>query len=633
MSQLEDSSVLNRFLKICLEDQERGGLRSLDEYAEMFPGHRAIIEDELRRLQRERGEQAGADGTGERFGNYRLLRKLGGGGQGVVYLAEDCRLSRRVALKLLTRSPFASEQALLRFQREAQVTSRLDDPGICTVHETGIEDGMPFIAMRLVEGENLATKIAAARAAKDDGDTRLEIPSSSSETPSSSHRQQLLRVVQLIESVARSLHIAHEAGVVHRDIKPANIMVTPEGAPVLLDFGLAQVHDETSPTLTRTGEVFGTPAYMPPEQFAAEPEGVDRSADVYSLGVVLYECSTLRRPFEAVTRDALYLAIRNDDPQDPRTLVPDLPFDLKVILETALAKEPGRRYHTALDLAEDLRRLRCGEPILARPASRGYRIRKFILRNRILVGATAIVILSLSVATALTARGLVKALQAEQAEAESTRRTRRALQVFEDIFSSSDPDRDGPGVTLLEVLDRSSGEVIDGLVDEPLIAARLMTSLGRVYAALGSYAKADPLLSDAVTTLADALGSRDQDTLAAMHSLAGLRTGQARHVEAEELFRTTLQGRQETLGMKDPATLQTHRALGVLYLEMGRYQESEFHLRKAQKGFDGVLGPEDGEVARTLNELARLLYELGKFEQAEQLWLESVRSCEEILGT
>jgi formylglycine-generating enzyme required for sulfatase activity len=209
-------------------------------------------------------------------------------------------------------------------------------------------------------------------------------------------------VASLVEQVARALHDAHEHGVVHRDVKPSNIMVTPSGAPVLLDFGLARALEGDAPTLTASTDVFGTPAYMAPEQIEAGPSKADARTDVWALGVTLHECLSARRPFDAPTRDGLYRAILSFDPVDLRRLVPNLPGDLAIIVETALQKDPALRYQSALALAEDLRRFRERLPITARRASAWVKARRFAQRNPVVAASLILVFVVLAGALAVT---------------------------------------------------------------------------------------------------------------------------------------------------------------------------------------------------------------------------------------
>jgi WD40 repeat protein/serine/threonine protein kinase/tetratricopeptide (TPR) repeat protein len=337
-------------------------------------------------------EAPGEDGLPAltRVGHYRMIRSLGRGAQGQVYLAEDTRLERKVALKVLGAAYAGSRAMLARFRREAAVASRLDHPSICSVYEAGEADGMPYIAMRYVEGESLAQRIAASKARVAAG-TSAAAASGGGENPSSglpSTREDVRRVTGLIEKAARGLHAAHESGLIHRDIKPGNIMVTPSGDPVILDFGLARDEDDKEQSLTHSGDLLGTPAYMSPEQLLAQRITLDRRTDIYSLGVTLFECLTLRRPFDAPTRDGLYQQILAGNPPDPSKLNAQVSRDLKVILETALEKDRGRRYKTALDFAEDLRRFRGFEPILARPAGPALRFQRWVQRNPVIATAT-----------------------------------------------------------------------------------------------------------------------------------------------------------------------------------------------------------------------------------------------------
>ena len=384
-----DTAVATAFLKRYLEDRRAGRSRTLAEYQALFTGGEDIIAREYAELQQD-SEADGAALKGEErvFAHYRILRELGRGGQGEVSLAEDLKLGRQVALKVLRGWGAASEELLARFEREAAVAARLDHPGICTVYEAGIHDGIPYIAMQYVEGETLGRMIATTRSTSSSRSARDAAPDS--ETPRDRPtRDEVIRRLALVESVARSVHVAHEAGIIHRDLKPGNIVVTPDGHPVVLDFGLArELGEETG--LTRTGQVYGTPHYMSPEQLSTDRVPVDARTDVYSLGVTLYESVTCKRPFEATTRDGLYRAILEGVPVDSRKNNPAIPPDLKVVLQTAMEKDRDRRYQTALDLAEDLRRVRENEPILARPAGPALRLRRWVQREPARAAAVAL---------------------------------------------------------------------------------------------------------------------------------------------------------------------------------------------------------------------------------------------------
>ena len=365
-----DSIVIADFLTRYVEDEARGEVQTLARYQALYPGFEEAVAREFLDLEdRRRTRGAGAEDE-RRVGHYRLLHPLGRGGQGEVHLAEDVRLKRKVALKVIRGW---DRDRIHRLRREAEAASRLQHPGICVVHDVGEEEGLHYIAMQYVEGQSLEEAIAEAR--EEGGE--------------------IADPVRLLEKVARALHVAHEVGLVHRDVKPGNILVTPEGKPVLLDFGIVLDTEGEGPTLTGTGQMAGTPAYLAPEQLAEPPVLLDRRADVYGLGITLYECLTLRRPFEAPTRDRLYNKILTAPVLDPRPYNPRITRDLKAVLETAMDKDPDRRYQTALDMAEDLRRIQMFEPVRARPAGPGLRLRRWARRNRALAGALLGIFLAL----------------------------------------------------------------------------------------------------------------------------------------------------------------------------------------------------------------------------------------------
>ena len=418
---MDDRHILNRFMKQLLGDRDKGRSRSVENYQALFPGHEEFIAQHFASFRGNPASDAGnrtseaptSFSAIEAIGPYRILREIGRGGQGIVYLAEDPRLERKVALKVLTKLGTGTEGALDRFYREAVVASKTEHPGICGVHDAGIEDGIPYIAMRYLEGETLARKIADTKEATTDNETsfitlREEDPgeecfpgSSTVSNGSTMTRARLLATLEVLEKAALALHAAHEAGIVHRDIKPANIMVGQDGQPVLMDFGLARDLESQAPSITQTGDLFGTPAYMSPEQIAGHRIRLDRRTDVYSLGVTLYECLTLTRPFDAPTREGLYQAVMTREAPDVRKLNCSLPRDLKVVLDTALEKDRGRRYQTALDLAEDLRRIRQSEPILARPVGPMGRLLRWSRRAPAAAALLAVLLVALPTIAAL----------------------------------------------------------------------------------------------------------------------------------------------------------------------------------------------------------------------------------------
>lgn len=375
-----DGALRLDFLLQYLADQDRGQVRTLDEYVALYPGHRKTIVDAYAIATAPIDEPAPASpqGVPPRIGPYRPLRELGRGGQAIVWLARDDRLERNVALKTVPLSPLFSDLAP-RFRREALLAATLAHPGICPIFDIGADDRLAWIAMRHVTGETLASRLTTST-----GPWSIDA------------------ALEIVERVALALHAAHEAGVVHRDVKPANIMLTENDEPVVLDFGIAL--DERGETLTVTGEALGTPSYMAPE--ALDPRGrtCDRRVDVYALGVTLYEMITLRRPFEAPTRHALVRAILDEEPIDPRRVNPRIPSDLSIVVSTALQKDPDRRYRTAVEFAADLRRVLDREPIAARPIGPIERVRRFSQRNPALTASLLALFLALTSGFAISLR-------------------------------------------------------------------------------------------------------------------------------------------------------------------------------------------------------------------------------------
>jgi hypothetical protein len=357
------------------------------------------------------------------IGDFQLVREIGRGGMGVVHLARQLSLGRLVALKILPAEFTADPLRLERFHREAEVISRLDHPSIVPVYAVGHEDGIHYIAMKFLDGETLDNVIRARRPPDPGlagGGPDPVLPSDTQVLPkpgfiprtrrilrlpgtpavpvpivslaSESEAGWLSRCVRIVEKVARALHHAHTRGVIHRDVKPGNIFLDASGHPWLLDFGL--VRDLSANELTRTDSFLGTAWYMAPEQVRRDPGGPDHRADVYALGVTLYEMLTLRRPFEYRSPDTLFHAIVNEEPIPPRRFNPQLPRDLETVALKAMSKNPAERYASAQAMADDLKRIRGYEPIEARPQNILGRGRRWIQRNPALSAALLFGVLS-----------------------------------------------------------------------------------------------------------------------------------------------------------------------------------------------------------------------------------------------
>ncbi len=312
--------------------------------------------DALVALERVTGG-ADDDEVPERVGPYRILREIGRGGMGIVFEAVEDRLGRRVALKVLPAELLTSQRARARFRREAELAAKLDHSGIATVFGAGVEEARPWIAMRYVQGQTLSQAIADARERQEDCVAICGAAARDAE----------VAVAVCMAKVARALQAAHEQGVVHRDVKPSNIIVSPDGSPVLLDFGLALPEESDGHSLTRTGDTAGTPAYIAPEQLSGERTRPDAQSDVYAAGVTLYECLALRRPFEGPTPVALYRSIAVGSATSVRVLNRRVSRDLAVIVATAMERDRSRRYATAAAMAQDLEACAAGRPIAARP--------------------------------------------------------------------------------------------------------------------------------------------------------------------------------------------------------------------------------------------------------------------------
>ena len=319
---------------------------------------------------------------------YEILGELGRGGMGVVYKARQVKADRLVALKMILSGAHASAEDLKRFQVEAEAVARLRHPNIVAVYDVGENQGLPFFSLEFCAGGSLEKKLR---------DSPLK--------PA--------EAAHIVEALARAMATAHEQRVIHRDLKPGNVLLLEDGTPKVTDFGLARKLDEAGQT--QSGSIMGTPSYMAPEQASGKVKEIGPAADTYALGAVLYECLTGRPPFKAATPLDTVLQVISDEPVPPTQLNPKTPRDLETICLKCLQKEVGKRYASALDLAEDLRRFQAGEPITARPVGRLERTWRWCKRYP---AVSALLVVSFAFGlTMLYLFGQARALRENEAEA------------------------------------------------------------------------------------------------------------------------------------------------------------------------------------------------------------------------
>ncbi len=456
----------------------------------------------------------------ERIGNYAIRGKLGEGGMGVVYEAEQQSPRRRVALKVVRGGGLVTDLSVKLFQREAETLGRLKHPGIAAIHESGrTEDGQHYFAMELVRGRELDEHLAGR------GDL---------------DREEIRYRLELFRKIADAVNYAHQRGVIHRDLKPSNVLVDEQGEPKILDFGLARITDadqDAVTTVTEVGLIKGTLRYMSPEQTRGNPADIDLRTDVYSLGLILYQMLAGRLPYDAGGKSSIVEAIRVISQEPPASfraverLAKLAGSDLETIVRKALEKEPEDRYQSAVAFGNDLERFLTNQPILARPPSTLYQMRKLIARNRL---PTALVVAAVLMLVAVAATMVVLHDRAERArrEAVAARDDVEAVADFQarmlsdldaetigrNLFAtlraqsagtSEDPaavtrfsdrlQRINPTDVALAVLDgdiltRAEEAVAEEFADRPAVRARLEESLGRTAFELGLYERAVPLL-------------------------------------------------------------------------------------------------------------------------------------------
>ncbi|MFN8179237.1 MAG: tetratricopeptide repeat protein [bacterium] len=563
-----------------------------------------------------------------------IRRKLGEGGMGVVYEAEQETPRRRVALKVVRGGPIADDVHVRLFKREADMLARLEHPNIAAIYASGrTPDGHHWFAMELVEGETLGAWLERTR----------ERPRGAAV---------LRERLEIFRAVCDAVQYAHQRGVIHRDLKPSNLVVPPAaGAPSLaasasgtgstasasrarvkvLDFGLARLTEPepgAANAATEAGVVRGTLPYMSPEQARGDVDAVDVRSDVYSLGVILHEMLVDRRPYDIPT--GLLDAIRTISEANPPPLAQDWPgpgradADLETIVRKALAKAPRERYESAGALAEDVRRWLASEPILARPPSTAYQLRKLIARHRLPFAAAAVVLALIVASTVVTSilylrseRNLTRAVAAE-AKARSEARTAQETSDFlVGIFDLAKPERArAEQITAREILQRAAERLPKELADEPLVRARMMGTIGDVYHRLGMDTSAKPLLEESLKQREAHLGAespevaQSRNLLAlALEDLGEFDAARAQYDQAIAFW----EARHDTLREDFVDVLANY---GWMLGEMTKYTEALPKLRRALAIVEALPHAKPQNVARVLGNLATVEMDMNDFDGA-----------------
>lgn len=386
----QGSPVVAAFLDAYWRDRSESKEYNLGHYLKGFP-------DDVEGVARcylalnSQGASSSTNNSENRgqIGSYSLGEVLGRGGQATVYIAQDEKLQRTVALKVFEGTTTLNTRALERFKREARAVSKLSHPNIGRIFEADVIDGSPIIAMELIEGESLAHVIAQAKSHNDAESGR-------------DSRKEMENQIRLLQQVAEALAAAHEVGVIHRDLKPANIMIRKDGSPVLLDFGLAKIENDDAVGVTGTLDLLGTPAYIAPERLRNPSVVATRCEDIYSLGVTAFELMTGVRPFDAPTVEELYQRKIRGEATNLLSLCPNASKDLVVVIETAMELEPTCRYQDAAQLAADLGRILAHESVSVRPLSASVKAARWYRRNAVVATLALVIFLSLAVFSGVT---------------------------------------------------------------------------------------------------------------------------------------------------------------------------------------------------------------------------------------
>ncbi|HEX5053296.1 MAG TPA: serine/threonine-protein kinase [Planctomycetota bacterium] len=645
----EDAPRTTELLAEAIQRLEEGGEASLEAFFAEHAGAAPTLRARLAMLcgvglVRGEGEEPPAQPEPDRIGEFRLERRLGAGGMGVVYLAEQPSLRRRVALKLIRPELLYFPDARERFRREVEAVAQLEHPGIVRVYEAGEAGGVPWFAMEMVAGASLDRLLAELRGTPaqrlGDADLRRALLALGGEPAvvaqlGTGRRGWIEICCAWLLELAEALAYAHRHGVLHRDIKPANVMITWSGRAVLLDFGLAS--SGVGHRVTRTGSMIGSLPYMAPEQVRGEHARIDERTDVYGLGVTMYEMLTLRSAFraEGSSDDEIRRRIVQATPAAPRQLDAAISWDAETVCQCAMAPEPAKRYQSAAALANDLRCLLELRPLAARRPPWSVRLHRFVRRRPALSAAAAMGFLSLVVVPSVVAvREHRLRTEIEQARADAKRdndvREETLRFLDEDLLAAVSPDQAGRDVSMREVLDRAAQRIEARFADRPGVEAAIRGTLGHTYRKLGMLDVAERHLGRAVELSRQQFGEGDRRTLEAEHRLASVYHAQGRDREAEQLERRVFATSRELFGIEDPDTLASGNNLGQQLTGLGKHAEAVTALQEVVDVRLRVLGERHEDTATAMTNLALAFHDWGHLHDAEP-WLHRALELERSL--
>ncbi|MEZ6072267.1 MAG: tetratricopeptide repeat protein [Pirellulales bacterium] len=552
-------------------------------------------------------------------GHFELVERIGFGGFGAVWKARDTRLDRTVAVKIPRRgqlTPGEVEGVL----GEARAAAQLNHPNIVAIHEVGLHDDIVYIVSDFVRGISLADRMSTGGA------------------------MGFRESVEVSIQIADALHHAHEAGVVHRDVKPGNVMIDDNGTAHLMDFGLANRYVDDI-TVTTDGQILGTPAYMSPEQALGEGRSADRRCDIYSLGVMLFELTTGELPFRGNVRMIIHQII-NSDPPPPRTLNRNLPADLQTITLKCLEKAPARRYQTAAECRDDLRRLLAGEPINARPVTNMERRWRWCKRNPMIAIPSSLAVILLLVVALVATTGYVRTSEALREKEQAAATSAQMATFLIALFRSPDPIRfddsdnlfvrkqspSDASLTAEQLLERGTRRIDTDLSGQPEVQAAMLETMGNAFWGLGLYERARELLEKALDLRMNVLSRDDEAIAQTAHDLARAQHYSAKYDEAHQSFEMALSLRTKLFGREHLKTAATIEGIALLLGTTEQHAQAEELLREVIEIRRRLKGRSYPGVALAYSELAAMQLDQNREKEARESLLQTALILEDFAG-